>query len=294
MALHGFQRAGYRLFGRLAAKRSEENPRLRMSLQRAHITVRPDVYLSSIYFAMFMAGLAILVPLVLLFVAAVAGVGVVPLRIVFFMMPAPFLLAASIYLTLLILPDMKSSGRARSIDARLPYALNYIATMSSAGATPQRIFESLATNALYGEVKNEAAWIARDLNLLGLDVVTALNEAIDRTPSIKFQDFLQGTITALTSGGDLKAYFLGKAEQYLFENRQEQEKFLESLGVLAESFVTVVVAAPLFLIVLLSVMTSFGASPEEVLTLGYSIILLMLPISQMGFAATIKFMTPES
>jgi len=294
MALHAFQRTAYRVFGRLAKERSEENPRLHLALQRAHILVRPDVYLASGYLAMLAIFLLTLVPVAVIVGMQASGVLSLPLVFYWLLLPLPVLVALSIYLTLLVLPDLKASSRARDIDARLPYALNYIATMSSAGATPQKIFGALARNPLYGDVQNEAAWIHRDLRLLGLDVVTALNRATDRTPSIKFQDFLQGAITALTSGGDLKTYFLTKAEQFMYENRQDQEKFLESLGVLAESFVTVVVAAPLFLIVLLSVMTSFGSSVDQVMTLGYMIVLVLLPLSQIGFAATIRFMTPEA
>ena len=63
---------------------------------------------------------------------------------------------------------------------------------------------------------------------------------------------------------------------------------------LAESFVTVVVAAPLFLIVILSVMTSLGGDAEQTLVLGYSLVLLLLPLAQFGFAMTIKTMTPEA
>ncbi|HET6399721.1 MAG TPA: hypothetical protein VFH47_09235, partial [Candidatus Thermoplasmatota archaeon] len=59
-------------------------------------------------------------------------------------------------------------------------------------------------------------------------------------------------------------------------------------------FVTVVVAAPLFLIVILSVMTSFGGSADDTLVLGYSLILVLIPLSQLGFAWTIKVMTPEA
>lgn len=293
MALQRFQRLGYQVFGRLAVQRAQENPRLHVSLQRAHITVRPDVYLASGYLAMLVAAIATALPIFLLAALQLGGIVAMPINTYLLLAPAPFVLAVSTLLTLLVLPEIRSQGRARNIEAKLPYALNYIATMSSAGATPDRIFGALAKNELYGEVQNEAAWIHRDLNLIGLDIVTALNQAIDRTPSIKFQDFLQGAITALTSGGDLQRYFMQKSEQFLYENRQEQEKFLEGLGVLAEAFVTVVVAAPLFLIVLLSVMTSFGASASEVVTLGYMIVLVMLPLSQAGFAATIKYMTPE-
>lgn len=294
MALHAFQRIGFRVFGRLAGQRADENPRLHLSLQRAHITVRPDVYLASGYLAMAVTGLVTLAPVLLLLVLQAAGLFALPPRTYLVLLLLPVLLAFSIQMTLLVLPDLRAARRARDIEAKLPYALNYVATMSSAGATPQKIFRALAGNNQYGEVTNEAQWIVRDLTLLGLDLVTALTRAADRTPSMKFQDVLQGAITALTSGGDLKQYFLQKSEQFMLENRQEQEKFLESLGVLAESFVTVVVAAPLFLIVLLSVMTSFGASPDQVLTLGYLIVLVLLPISQAGFAATVKFMSPEA
>ena len=90
------------------------------------------------------------------------------------------------------------------------------------------------------------------------------------------------------------AYFSGKADQFILENRQEQRKFLDSLAVLAESFVTVVVAAPIFLIVILSVMNSFGGNASDNLTIGYVMILLLMPMAQAGFAWTIKTITPEA
>jgi flagellar protein FlaJ len=143
-------------------------------------------------------------------------------------------------------------------------------------------------------VAREAAWITRDVRLLGADIVGALQRAIDRSPSAKFQDFLQGAATALASGGDLKSYFSGKAEQFMLENRQDQRKFLDGLGVLAESFVTVVVAAPIFIIVILSVMNAFGGDASANLTIGYILILVMIPLAQAGFAWTIKTITPEA
>lgn len=294
MELRGVQRFAYRFFGTLAVKRAKENPRLASSLERAYIQVRPDAYLASGYLFMVAIASLSLSFILAFFLLGLTGVVQAPVRFVVMLLPVPILLAVALYMTLLLLPDMRCLQRARDIDAKLPYALNYIATMSSAGATPAKVFSALAGNNLYGEVGREAERIDRDLTLLGHDIVTALNRAIDRTPSVKFQDFLQGAITALTSGGDLKEYFLTKSEQYLHENRQDHQRFLDSLGVLAESFVVVVVAGPLFLIVLLSVMTSFGSSPDQVLLLGYMIVLLLLPISQAAFAYTIRTMTPEA
>ncbi len=169
-----------------------------------------------------------------------------------------------------------------------------MATMASAGVTPSQLFGSLSRQHLYGEVADEAAMIARDLEILGHDLITALTDAIDRSPSIKFQDLLQGAVTAMSSGGDLKEYFQSKSEQYMYENRQEQKKFLESLGVLAESYVTVVVAGPVFVIVLLSVMLMFGGAGSNMLATGYLLVLFLIPMAQLGFGFTIDYVTPEA
>ena len=294
MALRGYERFAYKVFGARAARGVERNPRLRVSLQRAHIYRRPEVYLASAMLTSLTVFLLTALPVLILLGAGISGLIAVPGRVLVFIFPVPALAGVVLYLLALVLPELRSLNRARDINAKLPYALNYVTTMASAGATPETIFASLAKQPIYGACAHEAAWITRDVQLLGMDIVTALSRAVDRSSSDKWQDLLQGAITSLTSGGDLRTYFSNKAEQFLYENRQEQKRFLDSLGVLAESFVTVVVAAPLFLIVILSVMTSLGGSADQTLLLGYALVLVLLPLAQFGFGMTIKTMTPEA
>lgn len=294
MALRRFERLAYRWFGARAVQAVERNPRLKLSLQKAHIYLRPEAYLAAATLTTLLVIVGTGLPVVVLLGAVALGAIEVPLRLLLLLIPIPAVAGAMMYLLATVLPDLRATTRARDINAKLPYALNYLATMASAGGTPEQIFASLAKQPIYGAVAHEAAWITRDVNLLGMDIVTALSRAIERSSSAKMQDLLQGAITSLTSGGDLRTYFTNKADQYLYENRQDQKRFLDGLGVLAESFVTVVVAAPLFLIVILSVMTSFGGSAQETLVLGYALIFGMLPLSQLGFAVTIKVMTPEA
>jgi flagellar protein FlaJ len=294
VALRKYERLAYRWFGERAARSVERNPRLKLSLQKAHIYLRPEAYLAAATLTTILVVVGTAFPIFVLMVAIAFGALSVPLRMVLLLLPIPAVAGAMMYLLAIVLPDLRATTRARDINAKLPYALNYLTTMASAGATPEQIFSSLAQQPIYGAVSHEAAWITRDVNLLGADIVSALSRAIERSSSSKWQDLLQGAITALTSGGDLRTYFHNKAEQYLYENRQDQKRFLEGLGVLAESFVTVVVAAPLFLIVILSVMTSLGGSASQTLLLGYLLVLVMLPLAQLGFAVTIKTMTPEA
>lgn len=294
MALTTYQRKAFRRFGALGGRIAHNNPHLGLALERAHILMRPEVYMASVLQTMALAAIGAVVP-GLMYLALWLSGGIPDAgRFAWLLVPLPLIAAFTVYLTSLLLPDLRARSRARSIDNRLPYAINFISTMASAGATPPAVFRSLAKQDLYGAVADEAAWINRDLEVLGYDVVTSLNKAIDRSPSAKFQDFIQGVITVLTSGGDLKTYFISKADQFMYENVQEQKKFLESLGVLAESFVVVVVAAPLFLIVMLSVMTLFGADANQMLLIGYVMTVLMLPLAQAGFAVTIGSMNPEA
>lgn len=293
MGLTAYQRFAYGLFGATLKEQIEKNPHLKTSLEKAHIRLRPEVYLSYAYLNMMVVFAVGMVPVVVLGVLSGLGAVDLPATTFVFLIPLPFVLAAMVYIVTFILPDLKAGNRARDIDAKLPYALNYIATMANAGMPPAEIFEGLSRQPIYGEVAKEAGLIVRDIELFGKDIVTALNAAVDRSPSVNFQDFLQGAVAALTSGGDLKSYFLSKAEQFMYENRQEQKRFLEGLGVLAESFVTVVVAAPLFLLVLFTITTAFGSGAQNSLTMGYVLILVMLPLAQVGFAVTIKASSPE-
>lgn len=288
-----YERFAYRLFGASLEQRAQRSHRLRHTLREAHIFKRPEEYLSFSYLNMLVAGLVAGIPVALLAILTAVGVLQIPVVTFVFLAPIPFVSAALIYVLTYIIPDIQAAARARDIDAKLPYALNYIATMASAGVPPAEVFKTLSEQEVYGEVANEAGLISRDVEMMNKDIVSALEDAMDRTPSSRFQDLLQGAITTLTTGGDLNEYFLSKSDQYVHQNRQEQEKFLETLGVLTESFIVVVVAAPLFLLVMFSVMATLSANPDANLTFGYLLILVLLPLAQLGFGTTIMFVTPE-
>jgi flagellar protein FlaJ len=192
-------------------------------------------------------------------------------------------------------PGSKAKSRGRDIDKRIAAAMSFISAMASADVNIDVIFKELSRQKVYGEISQEAAWITRDTELLGSDILTAIKKAARRSPSAKFQDFLQGVITTSTSGGQLKPYFLLKAEEYQKENKLALKSQMETLGMLAESFVTVVVAFPLFLVLILAIMAIVGGGdPGFMVMMLYLIVLGMIPISQFGFVFVIWNMSKES
>ena len=123
----------------------------------------------------------------------------------------PLLIALVQWLT----PGFAVGQRTHDMDRKLPFAASYVAAMAAANATPSVIFKSLARNeAIYGEISKDAAWIYHSIEFMGRDLVTTLKEGVDRSPSERFAEFLQGIVGTLTSGGNLKLYFLNRSEYY--------------------------------------------------------------------------------
>jgi flagellar protein FlaJ len=164
--------------------------------------------------------------------------------------------------------------------------------MASAGVTPTEIFKSLSKQKIYSEVKDESAWIYRDVSLLGFDILTAIKKNITRTPSQKFKEFLQGMVVTVTSGGSLRTYFMNKADQYLWENRNTQKQFLETLGIMAESYVTAAVAGVLLLLIVIPLMMIISGAWNP--TFLYILILIVVPLIHIGFAMVIRIMSQET
>lgn len=293
--LSPFQDLSWRTFGRSAKAKTNLLQQLDDSLLRAHMKIRPEEYLSYVMMATLVTAIigivvGVVVGIVLL---GFMGVGLV-IRLMIAVL-AIVLLPVMTYFMMLGSPGSKAKSRARDIDKRIAAAMSFISAMASADVNIDVIFKELSRQKVYGEIAQEAAWITRDTELLGSDILTAIKKAAKRSPSPKFQDFLQGVITTSTSGGQLKPYFLLKAEEYAKENKLALKSQMETLGMLAESFVTVVVAFPLFLVLILAIMAIVGGGdPDFMVMMLYIIVLMMIPVSQFGFTFVIWNMSKES
>ena len=269
-----------------------EGSKLELDLTKAHMKFRVEDYLAYVWFSVF----------VMIGVVIVAGVALGAVAFALHLSPVMMLLIyiglgivpAIGYFLLMNMPSSRSNARRKSIDVKIPHAMNFISTLASADVTVDVIFNELGKQKIYGEIQNEAQWITRDIELLGKDVLTAIRDGAARSPSVKFQDFLQGVVTTTLSGGQLKPYFIMKSEQFQRVAKLESKSSQETLGMLAESFVTVVVAMPLFLIVMMSLMALVGKTAGSSILLLYMIVFIMIPFSQLGFIVAIQSMTSEA
>jgi len=293
MALNKYQKFCYDRFGRIAEEKVSE--KLIENLESAHINMRGAAYLSWAWFTsilVLIVSTVVFLSLVFIIFPILLDIQLNNFFTVFFLF-LPVLLSLATYGICLVLPSSQAKARARKIDLNLPYALNFISAMSSAGITPTEIFKSLSKQDIYGEIKEEASWIYRDVAVLGTDIITALRANIRRTPSHKFKEFLQGTVVTVTSGGSLKSYFMAKANQYMQENRTAQKQLIESLGIMAESYVTAAVAGILLIIIILPLLMIISNAPIAQLNFMYVFVFVVVPLIHVGFAVVLSSMSQK-
>ncbi len=278
--LTAFQRWAWKTFRARVLARAPD-PSLEENLVKAHMRVRADEYLATVYATTVVVGLATLaagVVVGLLFVLS----GVLLLGLVIGVL-LPVFGTLGTFFVLQSTPGSRAKDRGRKIDRKISPAMSFVSAMSSADVNIDQIFKELGRQKIYGQVAEEAAWITRDTELLGVDILTAIRNGSQRSPSKRFQDFLQGVVTTATSGGQLKPYFLLKAEQYERENKLEMLQRVETMGLLAETFVTVVVAFPLFLVIIIAIFAVIGGGGSFMIDVLWGIVGAMIPLAQFGF-----------
>lgn len=278
---------GYRLFGAKLEERTVEMGQLQQKLLRAHMNERAAAYAATLLLIGIVA--ASWTALVLAVVLVLAGAPTVVLVL------APPVLAlvagASVVGGGVAYLDLQRQELAADIDENLPQALNYMLALANAGLPPKAVWASLARQPVFGHIRHEAERIHRDLDLFGHDLLLALRHAQARTPSKRFAEFIQGAISAFRSGVELGTYLKTKSTQYQFEAEQVQKENLDTIGVMAESFLVVVVAAPLFMIIMLTVMAI--SQGDKVILYGLVLILGYIPLAQLGIGWVIKSMNPR-
>ena len=201
-------------------------------------------------------------------------------------------LGVGVFMGFYFYPSVEIGSRRDNIDYNLPFATTYLSTVAGMGTPVAAIFKMLGEFKEYGEVSKEARKIANDVYGFGADIDIAINRAAKRTPSEKFKDLLWGINSILTTGGDLKGFLREKANSYMDDYRRELDKFADTLSLLVEMYITLVIVGSVFLIIISTIMSSLGTSPLMILTIQTSTIFLLLPMASIMFILIVKTVSP--
>ena len=181
---------------------------------------------------------------------------------------------------LYFVPALLATTRKKKIDLELPFVTSHMSILAAAGIPPTRMFKLLEDSMTTPECASESNEIVRDVEILGDDVITALEKERYRSPSQRFSEMLEGLVATIRSGGDVKNFLLDATRTMMDFRRVAAKQLVESLAAFAEVYVTMLVVFPLLIMVMFSVMALIGGGLGgfSVTTMMVFVTYLVIPI----------------
>lgn len=263
---------------------------IRGDLRKAHIRLTIVEYLSMALFTSIVVFVAEVPLLAIIFsiLSRTAIIGVIMGLI------SGVLTATAIFMFFYMYPTFVVGERKKKIEDLLPFATLYLATISGSGIPHSGIFKTLAGFTEYGEISKEAKRIVDETEVAGINLVDALENAANRTPSDRFKEILWGIKTTLTVGGDLKSFLHEKTATAMDDYRRRLEQFTQQLSMFIEMYITVVIVGTIFLLVLTTIMGGIGGSTGMIVGVQLAVTFILLPIASVGFLILIRGISPAT
>jgi len=231
----------HRLFGRISPKFLRNVFEFKDELQKAGIKIYPETYISLMFFLALLTLPATGIGIVLLYFTKW-----IPLIV---LVPIPVF----IMIGFMIVPMMKAGERAHALERETPFAAAYVTVMATGGISPYMSVKRLSKVDLMPAMRKEATEVIKDVEIFGMDPLSALNKAAKTHPLDIFRDFISGYASTVITGGDV-THFLETKTDEIFKTRSLRIRVAaERLGMLLESFVIIMVLMSLCFYILFSV-----------------------------------------
>jgi flagellar protein FlaJ len=271
----------FRIFGRAAPSFLKNIVEFKDYLEKAKIKIYPETYVSLMLFTTVLTLPASIISLVILYLY-----GFLPML---FLVPLPLYVMVGF----LLIPMSRAGERASNLEREMPFASAYISVMASGGIAPYTSFKRLSEVELMPSMRNEAREIIKDVEIFGIDPLSAIENAAKKNPLDIFKDFLSGYASTVIIGGDI-GHFLERKAEDIFKTRALRVKAAaERLGMLLETFIIVMVLMSLCFYILFSVESIYSVG----MGLGSGIILytyLFTPMLSMMFIYLAHSMQPKT
>jgi flagellar protein FlaJ len=273
----------FRIFGRAAPSFLRNVFEFKNSLERAKIKIYPETYVSLMFFVALLT-----LPISIISILIAYLYGFMP---IIFLIPLPFY----VMIGFMLIPLSRAGDRASSLEREMPFASAYISVMASGGIAPYTSFKRLSGVELMPAMKGEAKEIIKDVEIFGIDPLTAIEKAAKKNPLDIYRDFLAGYASTVIIGGDIGHFLERKAEDIFKARALRVKAAAERLGMLLETFIIVMVLMSLCFYILFSVESIYSAGGS--ISMYSGIILytyLFTPMLSMMFIYLAHSMQPKT
>lgn len=270
-------------------------PKLRSmekSIKQAMMPIPFEVYVSSMVFFSLIAGICGMI----IGIIATQFINIQPAIVGYLLPPITGMaLMAMTFGILQIIPPVRVKNRSTKLLEEIPHFIGYMSTLATSGLSLEEIFKSIAKEETDEDIVKDAQFITRNIEILGMDLITAVKDLINRTPPGPYSELLEGAIITSQSGGDLKEYFNATAKVQLEEKKMLLQKTTESLGSVAEIYTILLIVFPLLAVIMLSIMGIMSPSLGgfDLLTLMNILTFAVVPLSGILMLVMMDTMVPK-
>jgi len=157
-----------------------------------------------------------------------------------------------------IKPTYQRNQNKNFLENNLIYSLSYMSCLASSGMPIEKIFRRV------GEVEDNPPFKALinkflvNVNLLGMDILSALNVMADQSPSKSLTKQISSIRTTIMTSGDLKNLLLYEVDRQLQKKREVLKNSVNTLVYIGEIYVTMMVVTPVLFILMITILSIMG------------------------------------
>jgi hypothetical protein len=157
-------------------------------------------------------------------------------------------------------PSTKASEIDKKINFELPFATVHMGAIAGSNIGPVKLFKIVSESKEYPYLGFELKKVLNQVIVFGYNVSNSLKNVAARTRNNKLSEMLEGIATNINLGGNLKTYLEKKSESFLVDYKLERKQYIDLASTFLDIYISVLIAAPLVLILLLVIMNLIGAS----------------------------------
>jgi Flp pilus assembly protein TadB len=218
-------------------------------IKKANIRFLTSTYIS---ISLFISSLVFLMSLIVILIMTAFNFKLI------FLLWIPFFALFVSLSAFYLYPATERKGVEKRISQELPFATIHMSAIAGSNVEPTKIFKIIASSSEYPSIGMEIRKLINQTDLYGYDLVTALKNTAMQTSSPKLSEMFNGLATNISTGGSLKNYLEKKAENYLADYRLERERYNDLAGTFMDIYISILITAPLILMMMLVVMNVSG------------------------------------
>ena len=240
---------------RLIAKGYFRN--ISIELKKANIPIIANTYVSMMLLSTvlsFFLCLAALIALLVFYIGTDAALSIIKFSWLVLLIPLLTFFAVYFY------PSSEKKAAEKRIDEELPFVAIHMSSIAGSGLEPTNIFRIISQSRENPYTSKEIRKLLNMINFYGMDLVNALRDAARISPNRKLSELFNGLATTISTGGSMAEFLDKRAETLLFDFKLEKEKNTRMAETFMDIYISVAVAAPMMLVLLLVLMGISGIS----------------------------------